>query len=265
MSLRQPPSLAAALALALTVLLTPPSARAADPPPPEAYDGGIFDFQARIGFWINRQIFSVINTVGDWVQSGPKTEESARPVPPQTAFGRGVSNVAANLVNEPITAVTNLAMGDVSTAWVATKRFAINSTVGLFGWYDVAKDWGLKPTVTDVGLILCAAGVGEWSYVVLPFVGPRTVRDGLADVVLTNLILWSMVGVTLGTGASLRTILIAEAIEVGADLLATRQIDPNAKVVHYNDFDAVRAAYLEQRRARCAALRKEKEEAAAEK
>ena len=103
--------------------------------------------------------------------------------------------------------------------------------------------------------MMCQAGLGEGGYVVLPFIGPRTVRDGFADVVLVNAVLWTLVGASLGTGASLQTIAIAEAIEVVADIIATRQIDPNAKVVHFDDYEAVRKAYLEQRRARCAEMR----------
>jgi len=242
--------------LVVCALLVPGSVRAADPPP-EYYDGGLFDWHAHIFFWVNRQVFWVINHVSDWLAGArPDTTIAKSGVtPPRSALERGVGNVAANLVNEPVTAVTNVVIGDFSTAWTAVKRFSINSTIGMLGWYDAAKALGLPPTVTDVGLILCKAGVGEGAYVVLPFIGPRTLRDGLSDMVLTNAILWTLTGAVLGTGASLQTIIIAETIEVAADLLATRQIDPNAKVSHFDDFKAVRKAYLEQRRARCDALR----------
>lgn len=243
--------------LFLCALLVPGPVWAVDPPP-EAYDGGIFDWHAHIFFWVNRQIFRVINQMSDWLSAGePETVVDASGVTqPRSALERGIGNVAANLVNEPVTAVTNLAIGDFSTAWTAVKRFSINSTVGIFGWYDVAQDMGLPSTVTDIGLILCKAGVGEGAYVVLPFVGPRTLRDGLSDMVLTNVILWSLTATVLGTGASLKTIIVAETIEIAADLLATRQIDPHAKVSHFDDFKAVRKAYLEQRRARCNELRR---------
>lgn len=245
------------ICLWLLILGMPVQSMATDPPP-EAYNNGIFDWHARTFFWVNRQIFWGLDVAGELLFGANPDQANVTNgiVEPHTALGLGISNMAANVVNEPVTAVTNLLIGDFSTAWVATQRFGINSTVGILGWYDVAKDWlDLQPTVTDVGLVMCKAGVGEGSYLVLPFVGPRTLRDGLADIVLTNLILWTAVGVTLGTGASWETILIAETVEILADLIATRQIDPNAKVTQFEDFEAVRKAYLEQRRARCNALR----------
>jgi len=248
-----------ALVLALALGLTPLPGRAADPPP-EYYDGGLFDWYAHFFFWVNRQLYTVINGVADALPGEPAQTDQTGPdqtgiAQPQTVLGRGVANVASNLVNEPITAVTNLIILDLPTAWTAVQRFAVNSTVGILGWHDVASDWGLKPSVTDIGLVLCKAGVGEGAYIVVPFIGPRTLRDGVADIVLTNLILWSLTAAFLGTGASLQTILIAESIELVADLFATRQIDPQAKVSHYDDFAAVRQAYLEQRRERCRELR----------
>lgn len=96
--------------------------------------------------------------------------------------------------------------------------------------------------------------MGEFGYVVLPLIGPRTGRDAMADVALMNVLLWSFAGVAAGTGASLQTILIAEGIEVVADIAATRQFDREATKVTTRDYDATRAAYLAQRRARCAEL-----------
>ena len=43
------------------------------------------------------------------------------------------------------------------------------------------------------------------------------------------MLLWRLVGTVAGSGASLRTILIAEAVEIAADIAATRQIDPLAR------------------------------------
>lgn len=254
----------------LLALAAATPALAADPPP-EAYDGGLFDYQARVGFWFNRQVFSVINGAEDWLRSFGLAQAQAAPapappasvavsVPVNRAAGTpgGVGNMLANLVNEPITAATNLVIGDVPAAWHAVRRFGINSTVGVLGWYDAAAERGLSPSVLDVGLALCSAGVGEGAYVVMPFVGPRTLRDAFPDIALTNLVLWSLTAAALGTGATLQTILIAEAIEVVAELTAVRQIDPNAKVSHFDDFEGVRAAYLTQRRERCADLRRER-------
>ena len=241
-----------AIAIGIFLCLTPADGFAKDPPP-EYYDGGAIDLYAHFFFWVNRQLFTVINAVSDALpgELAPAEHDESGIEPPQTELGRGIGNVASNLVNEPITAVTNFIMMDFATAWTAVQRFAINSTIGLFGWNDVARDWGLKPTVTDIGLLMCKEGVGEGGYVVLPLVGPRTVRDAAADIILTNVILWSFTALALGTGVGLRTIILAETIELAVDLFATRQIDPRAKVSHFDNFAAVRRSYLKQRRERC--------------
>jgi phospholipid-binding lipoprotein MlaA len=110
---------------------------------------------------------------------------------------------------------------------------------------------GYKPVAADIGLSLCRMGVGEGGYVVLPFVGPRTVRDAVADIAVINLLLWSATGFLFNSGVSVQTIAIAETFEVAVDIFATRQIDPNAKKLSYTNFDEMRENYLNQRRERC--------------
>ena len=66
----------------------------------------------------------------------------------------------SNLVNEPLTALSSLAVGDMSTAWNAVQRFGINSTVGVLGWWDEASTMGYEPEPADIGLSLCRMGVG---------------------------------------------------------------------------------------------------------
>ncbi len=56
-------------------------------------------------------------------------------------------------------------------------RFVVNSTLGLLGLFDVATPLGLKAHVEDAGLTLGRWGVGRGPYLVLPFVGPDTLRN----------------------------------------------------------------------------------------
>lgn len=219
--------------------------------------GGLLDLYSRVMFRMNRSVYGTLDQFSAWQsQWWPQSEETT--APHNAPSSGSMSNVAANLVNEPVTAATALVAGDLSTSWRSVERFAINSTVGVLGYYDTASNWGYTPNHTDAGLILCKAGVGEGPYLVLPFVGPRTSRDAVADIVLTNAVLWTLAGTLLGTGASLQTIVIAESIEIVADIVATRQIDPNAKAIGFENYDHTREAYLAQRRERCSALRGEK-------
>jgi phospholipid-binding lipoprotein MlaA len=60
--------------------------------------------------------------------------------------------------------------------WV---RFAFNSTFGLFGLHDIASEAGLEKHNEDFGQTLGRWGVGDGAYLVLPFLGPSNVRDGI--------------------------------------------------------------------------------------
>lgn len=59
-------------------------------------------------------------------------------------------------------------------------RFGVNTTLGVAGLFDVASNLELDRHPQDLGLTLGHWGVGEGPYLVLPFLGPSTVRDGLA-------------------------------------------------------------------------------------
>jgi phospholipid-binding lipoprotein MlaA len=56
-------------------------------------------------------------------------------------------------------------------------RVLINSTVGLFGLFDVASNWGLEKTQEDFGQTLAVWGTPKGAYVVLPVLGSSTLRD----------------------------------------------------------------------------------------
>jgi len=59
-------------------------------------------------------------------------------------------------------------------------RFAINSTVGFVGFFDVAKDgFGIEESDNDMGITFGVWGMGPGPYLVLPFLPPFTVRDGI--------------------------------------------------------------------------------------
>jgi phospholipid-binding lipoprotein MlaA len=257
---RQWPAVVAAGSAAAWLAVVPAAVRAqatdAVPQAASAESGGIVDGYSRWMFSFNQRFYDGLDAVGAWVWGEePAAAPTATPAPPDPAAG-GARNVVANLINEPLTAISSVAIGEFGNALRSVQRFGINSTVGILGYYDTAAQWGYTPTHTDIGLSLCRAGVGEYGYVVLPFVGPRTGRDAVADVGLMNLMLWTFAGLATGTGASIQTILLAEALEVVADVAATRQFDIEAKNLDLRDYEAMRAAYLAQRRARCAELAK---------
>jgi len=100
------------------------------------------------------------------------------PSPIRTGTGNAMGNLS-NLVTVP----NNLLQGDIKQAGVNTARFVINTTVGILGIFDPAAAFGLnKQDKEDYGQTLGSWGVGPGCYLVLPILGPSTVRDTVGTV-----------------------------------------------------------------------------------
>ncbi|MCH8530509.1 MAG: VacJ family lipoprotein [Saccharospirillum sp.] len=102
---------------------------------------------------------------------------------------RGVRNFFNN-VGEVRNITNNLLQGKWRSSLRSSGRFAINSTVGLLGVFDVARPLGLDMEREDFGQTLGVWGIGSGPYLVLPLLGPSSVRDTsglLADFWLTPL------------------------------------------------------------------------------
>ena len=90
---------------------------------------------------------------------------------------KGTHNFVTNL-SSLITIPNNVLQGDIKLAIINTARLAVNSTVGLLGTIDVANKVGFpKYEKEDYGQTLGAWGVGPGCYIVLPILGPSTLRD----------------------------------------------------------------------------------------
>ncbi len=121
---------------------------------------------------INRKVFVFNNTVDEYVAAPiAKAYKWVTPKFVQT----GVFNFFNNLKD------INVVLNDVMQAKFKqsaqdTGRFAINSTVGLLGLIDVAKEVGLEKHEEDFGQTLAVWGVPQGPYLVLPLIGPVTAR-----------------------------------------------------------------------------------------
>tara|TARA_B100001093_G_scaffold451015_1_gene458157 strand:- start:20 stop:811 length:792 start_codon:yes stop_codon:yes gene_type:complete len=90
---------------------------------------------------------------------------------------KGTGNVLNNL-SSLITIPNNLLQGDFKLAGINTGRLVVNSTIGVLGLFDVASDMGFPEYVKeDYGQTLGTWGVGPGCYLVLPVLGPSTIRD----------------------------------------------------------------------------------------
>ena len=95
----------------------------------------------------------------------------------------GTSNVLSNLSNL-VTIPNNILQGDLRTAGLNTARLTVNTTIGIFGIFDVAQQMGFVKDYKkeDYGQTLGKWGVGEGCYLVLPILGPTTIRDSIGAV-----------------------------------------------------------------------------------
>jgi phospholipid-binding lipoprotein MlaA len=89
---------------------------------------------------------------------------------------RGITNFFSN-INDISSAANNLLQLKIHRAISDLGRVAINSTIGILGFIDVASGFNLKKYGEDFGQTLGRWGVGPGPYMVLPFFGPRTLRD----------------------------------------------------------------------------------------
>lgn len=94
----------------------------------------------------------------------------------------GISNFFSNLGEVP-TFLNALLQAKGSVAVKTFGRFVVNSTVGLFGLFDVATPIGIKEQNEDFGQTLGYWGVDTGPYLVLPILGPSSVRDAAGSVV----------------------------------------------------------------------------------
>ncbi len=94
---------------------------------------------------------------------------------------RGMVNFTKNLAY-PVRLVNNCLQGKFGYAWDETKRFGINTTVGVLGFGDFAKDWGISEHVEDFGQTFAYYGMGPGCFLNLPFFGPSNVRDCIGSI-----------------------------------------------------------------------------------
>jgi phospholipid-binding lipoprotein MlaA len=125
----------------------------------------------------NRKVFA-FNETADRFVLRPATS-AYRFVTPRFVQ-RGVSNAFSNVMDVP-SAVNGLLQGKPRSAGRDLGRFVINSTLGVAGLWDVAQHMGLESRdQEDFGQTLAVWGVNQGPYLVLPFLGPSTLRDTVA-------------------------------------------------------------------------------------
>jgi phospholipid-binding lipoprotein MlaA len=124
----------------------------------------------------NRQVFA-FNDAVDRVALKPAATAYKQVLP--TFVQTGVSNFFGNL-SDLWSAVNNLLQGKGQDGMSDFMRFSVNSTLGMGGVLDIGSEAGLHKHNEDLGQTLGAWGVQSGPYLMLPLLGPSTVRDTVA-------------------------------------------------------------------------------------
>ena len=154
---------------------------------------------------------------------------------------RGAAQALANL-SEPVTAVSALAAGEVGLAANAAARFGINTTLGLGGVRDAAAGLGFERRSFGPADAACRWGIPSGPFLVLPLLGPSTLRDAAAQAA-SSAALAQALGTDAMLGWSGADALIGYAgMHRSLERLEAESLDPYA---------ALRSAYLQRRAAAC--------------
>ncbi|PLW82772.1 hypothetical protein CWI75_09385 [Kineobactrum sediminis] len=127
---------------------------------------------------INRPLFVFNDKVDEYLLR--PTARGYRWVMPDPAE-QGVTNFFSNL-RDVNAAVNGVLQGRPANAARASGRVLLNSTIGILGLFDVASRMGLTPYRTDFGHTLAVWGFPQGPYLVVPLLGPKTVRSGTGTI-----------------------------------------------------------------------------------
>jgi phospholipid-binding lipoprotein MlaA len=188
----------------------------------------------------NRALFEV-HEVADRFILQP-VAEAYRELLPQPVRN-GIRNALGNL-RAPVILANDLLQGNVTRARITLGRFMVNSTLGLGGILDVARDWGVPGHSEDFGQTLAVWGVGEGFYMFVPLLGPSSPRDLLGQAVdfAINPLTY------LGQGAAVDA---AGWVRLGLTVVDTREalLDPinEVRATSLDPYATLRSAYRQRR------------------
>ena len=223
-------AIAATLAtLATLAALATDAARAAQPS-----DSELDPYES-----VNRVIFDANLQVDRFVVK-PVAEVYAALLPDEVR--EAIHGVFANL-ELPVACVNAMLQGDADSAERALGRFLLNSTFGIGGLFDVAAEAGLEPVDEDFGQTLAVWGVASGPYLVLPLLGPTTLRDGGGRAV--DMFLDPTTYALPREGAAAPSFVAANVVDRRASSLG--MLD-KARRESVDLYATVRSAYLQRRR-----------------
>jgi len=185
----------------------------------------------------NRTMFSVNEAIdGAVMRPLAKGYDRAVPLPVKAGVGNFFGNAG-----DLWTGANNALQGKAADAGVDLARLLVNSTLGIFGLFDVASELGLEKHEEDFGQTLAVWGVGDGGYLFWPMIGSRTLRDTAGFAVDTFADPLGQID-AIPVRNSLRGVRI---VDIRASLLPADKVVDEAALDKYA---YIRDAYLQRRR-----------------
>ncbi len=205
------------------ILFITPVAYANEQDPWESWNRGVFEFNETLDFYTLKPVAQAYRNVA------PQVVDDA------------ITNVFSNL-GEPLVMVSNLAQGKFLAALSDTGRFIVNSTLGVLGIFDVARHLGLEKHNEDIGQALAFWGVQSGPYIMLPILGPSTVRDAAGFSVETfGLTDISVASHTFESNELFYSMTYAKYLDIRADLVVSEGL------ISGDRYSFIRSFYLQRR------------------
>lgn len=236
--------------LAVRALLALGLAGCATPPPADDPDA-VADFvQTNDPLEPTNRVFYKINDGIDTVILKPAAQAYRYVLPDRVRTG--VHNVLDNL-GGPVRLTDDALQGKPRRAGDTAMRFLINTTAGVAGIFDVAKEVGYPGHDTDFALTLANWDVPEGPFLFLPILGPSSPRDaaGFGADMAINPFTW------IGQGTTAHTVGSWTRTALGALDQRTGMLDvvDNVKKTALDPYATFRSLYRQNRTAKLATLR----------
>ena len=151
----------------------------------------------------------------------------------------GITNFFRNL-DDVVVLVNDLLQLKLNQAASDAGRLIVNSTVGVLGFVDVATGMGMPKHNEDFGQTLAVYGVGTGPYIVLPILGPSTLRDTLglfADSYVDPI-------QQLHNSDAMWATIVLKGVDTRADLISTKKILDQASL---DPYEFMRSGYFQRR------------------
>jgi len=214
--------------LVITALLAGGLCGCATPPPADDADAVADVSEANDPLEPTNRALYAFNNGLDTVIFAPAAQ-AYRYLIPSPVRG-GIHNVLVNL-GTPVQLGNDILQAKPRRAGDTTMRFLINTTVGVLGFFDIAKGWGYPDHEADFGMTLALWGLPEGPFLFLPIFGPSDPRDavGLGVNAAMDPFTW------VGQGAAVRAL---DWSRIGMNAVDQRER-------HLDDIDSVKKTALD--------------------